>query len=160
MYTLFCSWWTVVRHLRKGLLRVWVRDRHERDQSFLVPVPVRKKKISSRSGEKKILVPVPAGKSFRSRSQSKIFWSRSCWEKFLVPVVVKKQFGPGGTGTTLPISSQRSIEPSHSDAHPFCATRYYTRLRWIDWLKTVIGFSFVTIKNYFSLGGVFYFNIK
>jgi hypothetical protein len=60
--------------------------RHERDQSFPVPVPARKKFWSrSRSsldqkkkfgpgpspGEKKILVPVTARKSFRSRSRSR-----------------------------------------------------------------------------------------
>jgi hypothetical protein len=34
-------------------------SRHERDQSFLVPV---RKKFRPGPGEKKILVPVPAGK--------------------------------------------------------------------------------------------------
>jgi len=49
----------------------WMRIRHERDQSFLVPVPVRKKISSrSRSRRKKVLVlgpglgPGPGGKKF------------------------------------------------------------------------------------------------
>ncbi len=52
-------------------------SRHERDQSFLVPV---RKKISSRSRSrvKKILVPVPLKKKFWSRSRSKKeIWFRS-----------------------------------------------------------------------------------
>ncbi len=61
--------------------------RHERDQSFLVPVPVRKK-ISSRSrrkrnfgpgpgpGEKEILVPVLFRKNFGAGPSQKKFWSR------------------------------------------------------------------------------------
>jgi hypothetical protein len=64
--------------------------RHERDQSFLVPTPVRKKISSrSRSLQKQILVPVPV-------------------KNILVTVPVQKKHfgpGPGGIGTTLPIST-------------------------------------------------------
>ncbi len=77
-------------------------------------------------GEKKILVPVlvlsetnfdagPSQKYFgHGPGPKKTSWSRSCSEKILVLVLVKKNFGPGpgqkkkfgpGTGTTLPISN-------------------------------------------------------
>jgi hypothetical protein len=74
-----------------------VQSRHERDQSFLVRVPMRTKN----------LVPVPARKNFRSRSGSlqKQILIPVPVKKILVPVK-KKKFGPEtGTGTTLPISS-------------------------------------------------------
>jgi hypothetical protein len=59
--------------------------RHEWDQSFLVPVPVRKKfrpdpdekKFWSRSRREKVLGLGPFRNKFWYRSQSKIFWSRS-----------------------------------------------------------------------------------
>ncbi len=63
---------------------------HEQDQSFLVPVLVRKKISSlSRSREKKILVPV-----------KKKFWSRS--KKMLVTVPVPVPAGPGPLCLSLP----------------------------------------------------------
>ncbi len=79
------------------------------------------------------MVPIPAGKSFRSRSrrekvlglgpgpfrnkfwcrsQSKIFWSRSCSEKIWVPVLPR--LGPGrlcpSLGGTLPRSHRHCIQ--------------------------------------------------
>ncbi len=80
--------------------------RHERDQSFLVPV---RKKISSRSRRKKVLGFGPG--SFRNK-----FWVRvpvknilvtvSVQKNILVLVLFRKNFGSGsaGTGTTLLIS--------------------------------------------------------
>ncbi len=46
-----------------------------------------RKKFRPGPGGEKLLVPVPAGKSFRSRS-------RSLQKQILVPVPVKKNFGP------------------------------------------------------------------
>ncbi len=81
---------------KKGDISYKVALRHERDQSFLVPVPVPAKKNFG---------PGPFRKKFWCRSQSKIFgsrfrskktfWSRSCSENFFMLVLVKKNFGPG-----------------------------------------------------------------
>ncbi len=66
------------------------RSRHERDQSFLIPVPVRKK-ISSRSLQKQISVPVPSRKPFdHGPGPKKTFWSRPCSEKIWVLDLVRK----------------------------------------------------------------------
>ncbi len=74
-----------------------VMIRHERNQSFLVPVPVRKKfRPGPGSGEKKILV--PAGKSFRSRSrslQTQIVVPFSVKDILVTVLIQKKHFGPG-----------------------------------------------------------------
>ncbi len=61
--------------------------RHERDQSFSVPVLTRKR-FWSRSRWKKILVPVPV-------LARKRFWYRSQRKKILVPVPFRKFFGSG-----------------------------------------------------------------
>ncbi len=76
-----------------------IRTRHERDQSFLTPAPAKKKSWSrsrSRCRRKKILVPVPAGKSFRSWSlQKQILVPVSVKNIFVTVPVQKKHFGPG-----------------------------------------------------------------
>jgi hypothetical protein len=91
---------------KKGDISYKVALRHERDQSFLVPVPVpAKKKFWSRSLQKKILVPVPVKniwvtvpvqknilvpvlfrKFFYAGPSQKKFWSRSRSKTNLVPV--------------------------------------------------------------------------
>jgi hypothetical protein len=82
--------------------------RHERDQSFFVPVQV-PSETNFGAG--------PSQKYFgHGAGPKKTFWFRSCSEKILVLVLVKKTFGPGpgqkkkfGPGTTLPISSNTPL---------------------------------------------------
>ncbi len=62
---------------KRKIKKVCLLFRHERDQSFLVPVPARKKFWSQFRWEKVLgLGPGPFRNKFSCRSQSKIFWSR------------------------------------------------------------------------------------
>jgi hypothetical protein len=72
---------------------VCVMPRHERDQSFLVPVPAKKSLRSwSRSLQKQILGEGSTQKYFvYGLGPKKSFWSWSCSEKILVLVLVKKK---------------------------------------------------------------------
>ncbi len=96
--------------------------RHERDQSFLAPVPVPSETNFGAGPSQKYFGHGPGP------GPKKTFWSRSCSEKIMMLVLVKKNFGPGpgpgqkknlvpvppgpgqkknfgpGTGTTLLIS--------------------------------------------------------
>ncbi len=98
---------TQYHYARKGTL-----CRHERDQSFLVPVPAERSFRSRfRSLQKKILVSVPVKNILVTVPvQKKTFWSRSCSEKILMLVLVKKNFGLGPGAVPVPVK-RRNLVP-------------------------------------------------